>query len=494
MSAVGGVICLAAFGISATFRALAGMVAIAGALAVLDGALSRRRRPSSRRLWRSLSSPAFPWRWAPAAGAFLALGSLLLWHASREPDPGLSPRLTPEDLRRIEPFSTAVPREDPFPHHRLEGLETGPGGAVVASTQAVAPEVRGYGGPLNLALSVGDDGRIRGAAVIAHRETPSYVRGLPALLQALAGRDARRPLATGDLREIDAMTGATVTRDAVLAALDRTRAALAAEVLGIPAEGAAPKSPWWHSLADARVVWVAVSLLAAVLVHLRGGPRSRLALLAVSAIVGGAVFNLQLSASWVASLARGQWPSWEANGALALLSAGALLLAAILGPIYCAHLCPFGALQELVGRVSERLGWIGRPGPRLSRIARSLKYGVLVLVVLSLFSRRPEGALAFDPLAAAFSGRLEGPGTFLAVTALAGSLLAFRFWCRVFCPVGAFLLMGNRVAGWLGLGPQRSFAACDLDVQGPHDLECLRCNRCVAAGRTGPVPRQEEGP
>jgi len=59
--------------------------------------------------------------------------------------------------------------------------------------------------------------------------------------------------------------------------------------------------------------------------------------------------------------------------------------------------------------------------------------------------------------------------------------------------------MGNRVAGWLGLGPQRSFAACDLDVQGPHDLECLRCNRCVAAMDGGGVrcvtrDQEERGP
>jgi len=491
LSGLGGVLFLAVFGADATFRALGGLVAIAAALVALDGVLLRSDRLREHRLWRSLSTPAFPWRAAPAAAMMLGLGALLWWHASRPEDPGLSPRLSPEAVRRIEPFTTAIPQEDPFPHHRLEGIEGTPLGAVAASSRAVAPEVRGYGGPLNLALSVGEDGRIRGATVIAHRETPSYTRGLPTLLQVLAGRDARRPLTATDLGGIDAMTGATVTRDAVLAALDRTRAALAGEVLGLSAEGAAPRPPWWRSLLDARAVYVLLSLAAALWVHLRGGPRLRLLLLGLSAVLGGLVFNLQLSASWLAMLARGQWPAWQADAALALLSAGAILFAGTLGPLYCAHLCPFGALQELASRVSGRLGLVGRPSPRLSILARSLKYGVLLLVVLSLFQPRPEAALAFDPLAVAFSGRLEGPGAWMVLAALVGSLLVFRFWCRVFCPVGALLLLGNRLAAWLGLGPARFFPACDLDVRGPHDLECLRCNRCVRGAGSVPGPKED---
>ncbi|HOU53570.1 MAG TPA: 4Fe-4S binding protein [Myxococcota bacterium] len=494
LSGVGGVFCLAVFGTATTFRALAGLVVIPAILLVADDILAPGRSFRGHRLWRSLASPAFPWRWAPAVATVLTLGALLLWHASREPDPRLSSRLSLGDLRRIEAFSAATPQEDPFPHHRLEGLGTPPATAVAASSQAVAPDVQGYGGPLNLALSIGEDGRIRGAAVIAHHETPSYVRGLPTLMEALRGRDARHPLSARDLGEIDAMTGATVTRDAVLAALDRTRAALAGKVLGLPAEGATPEAPWWHPLLDARVFFVIASLLAALWVHLRGGPRARLLLLGVSAVGGGILFNLQVSATWLASLARFQWPSWQANAALAILSAGVLLLAALLGPLYCAHLCPFGALQEITSRISGRLHWIGRPSPGLSRVARSLKYGVLVLVVLSLFSPRPEGALAFDPLAVAFSGHPEGPGAWIAAAALVGSLLAFRFWCRVFCPVGAFLNLGNRLAGWLGLGPRRSFGACDLDVQGPHDLECLRCNRCVPGVRSRKAPPEEAEP
>lgn len=478
---VSGSVALALFGVDGTLWAVAGLLAVAAVVVTVDGLAEGRAgaRFFRGRAGRLLASPAFPHRLWPALLAFLAMSAWLVWHASRVAGPGPVTRLDPIDLRRFETFTREEFREAPLPHHRLEEVQDPPGDAVLATTQAAAPDVKGYGGPINLVLSIGTDGHVRRVGVQSHRETPSYVRGLPEFLKALLGRDAREPLVVTDRPALDAMTGATVTRDAALQALDRTREALAAQVLGLPAASSRPSPPWWRPFAQARVWYVLASLVGLVLVHLFGTPRLRLAFLLIALVLGGFYFNVQLSTSWLLSLARGEWPVWEGNASMWLLGAGVLVLALLFGPVYCAHLCPFGALQEIVSRVSATLGILSRPAQALSVRVRGLKYAVLALAVLALFTRVPASTLRFDPLVTAFSGHPEGAGALVAVLALAGSVVAFRFWCRVFCPVGAFFLLFNRAASFLGLVPARRYPACDLDVRGPADLECLQCNRCA---------------
>ncbi len=489
---VSGSVALALFGVDGTLWVVAGLLAVAAVVVAVDAILGGHAGAGffRSRAGRLLASPAFPHRLWPALLAFLAMSAWLLWHASRAVGPGPVTRLDPADLRRFETFTREEFRQAPLPHHRLEGVQDPPGDAVLATTQAAAPDVKGYGGPINLVLSIGTDGHVRRVGVQSHRETPSYVRGLPAFLKALVGRDAREPLAVTDPMALDAMTGATVTREAALRALDRTREALAAQVLGLPAASSQAAPPWWRPFTEARVWYVLLSLVGLVLVHRSGSPAARLAFLVAAVGLGGIYFNIQSSTSWLLTLARGEWPIWEGNAAMWLLGAGVLVLAVLFGPIYCAHLCPFGALQEVASRVSARLGALSRPAQSVSVRVRGLKYALLVFVVLALFARVPAQALRFDPLVTAFSGRWEGVGSVVAILALAGSLLVFRFWCRVFCPVGAFFLLFNRAASFLRLVPARRYGACDLDVQGPADLECLQCNRCAReAPATRPMGR-----
>jgi len=68
---------------------------------------------------------------------------------------------------------------------------------------------------------------------------------------------------------------------------------------------------------------------------------------------------------------------------------------------------------------------------------------------------------------------------------LVGSLFYFRFWCRYFCPAGAFLALGNKLALLQRLAPKRRFEHCDLGVREEYDIDCIRCNRCLTGQDTG---------
>jgi len=89
-------------------------------------------------------------------------------------------------------------------------------------------------------------------------------------------------------------------------------------------------------------------------------------------------------------------------------------------------------------------------------------------------------------------GGLGGWMLLLATAALLGSLVYVRFWCRYFCPLGAFLALGNKIALLGRLAPKRRFEHCDLGVRGEYDLDCIRCGRCLG-GEDTRLPHRRHG-
>jgi predicted membrane-bound spermidine synthase len=492
-AALSGVAGLAILGADGTLRVLAGSLAVALILIALDGGLGTGpgRRFLASRTGRLLTFRTFPWPTITMVGAAMFLCALWTWHAARPMHAGPRTRLTDEEVRAFDPADIAEWREAPFGHHRLAGVREPAGEAVLLATGAAGPGVEGYGGPIDLALSVGADGAIRRVEVLAHRETPAYVKDLPAWVQRFRGMDIRDLAAKGQAA-VDAMTGATVTSRAVSGTLALAGGRVGDEVLGIAMPAPGEERPWHAPLVDPRVWYALLALVGAVTVHRWGGARIRLGFLLVSAVVGGAVLQVQLSAGWLIGWLRLDPPSFVAAPGVALMGAGFLVLAALWGPLYCAHVCPFGALQEGVSLVGRRLGLGVAMPPRVHAAFRIVKYGVLAAIGLVLFTADAEARLAWDPLAAVFSGSLDGAAALLVAMALAGSLFTVRFWCRGFCPVGALFNLANRMAALLGRVPARRYGACDLGVQGPDDGDCLQCNRCVRGMGLGSAAGKEE--
>jgi polyferredoxin len=83
-----------------------------------------------------------------------------------------------------------------------------------------------------------------------------------------------------------------------------------------------------------------------------------------------------------------------------------------------------------------------------------------------------------------FGGRVTGWMSVLALAVLAASLFYVRFWCRYFCPLGAFLSLTNKLALLERFGPRRRFEHCDLGVHHRFDVDCIRCSRCLSGTDT----------
>jgi polyferredoxin/NAD-dependent dihydropyrimidine dehydrogenase PreA subunit len=205
------------------------------------------------------------------------------------------------------------------------------------------------------------------------------------------------------------------------------------------------------------------------------------------------------------------------RGLVPVLALGTMLLAGVLfGRIFCGWVCPFGFLQDLLHKIPTRMKF--RPPHGL----RHLKYvvAVVTVILIPLFFGIDGG---FDRVSGYFfcswcpAGTLEatipirlqmavdpGSTTTLGET-LGGFLASVKFWilaafllsfvyfqrpfCKIACPIGAFLGLFNKVSFFRYGRRRHRCADCrvcrdicpeipDVDISAdPPD--CIRCYVCA---------------
>lgn len=187
------------------------------------------------------------------------------------------------------------------------------------------------------------------------------------------------------------------------------------------------------------------------------------------------------------------------------LAVGTLVaVGAMFGSMVCGWACPFGFLQDMVGRIPA-------PKFRLPAWLGSIRYVVLIVFVLAvpyffseaspLFFCRlcPAGALeAGLPLTAqlaAASETLVWPSATKLIilgVVLVAMLFVWRPWCTMLCPLGAIFGLCNRVSFWFVRFQSDECNDCEIcgqvcDVRGRSERRagesrCIRCLECIRCG------------
>jgi NosR/NirI family transcriptional regulator, nitrous oxide reductase regulator len=164
---------------------------------------------------------------------------------------------------------------------------------------------------------------------------------------------------------------------------------------------------------------------------------------------------------------------------------------------FCGWLCPFGALQELVSMVVQRLGYLPKKlHTALDGKLKWIKYGVLAFIVVSVFAAPPVGEIAIEiePFKTAISLYFvrDWPYVVWAVACLVLSTLVYRGYCRYICPLGAALAASKVLQRWnwiarraeCGTGCQSCRHRCEYQAIAPSGKvdysECFQCLDCVA--------------
>jgi len=362
-----------------------------------------------------------------------------------------------------------------------EGVE-----GYVFATRPLAGAVAGYGGPVGLTVYVGAEGTLHKVQLAESNETPAYVERLRGWFGRLVGRNLFDSTAFED---IDAASGATLTSEAVLEALEVAGPRFASEILGMevaqrerPRRGRGPDRGFW--------VLAALTAVAIVLRH-RPNRWVRRAFLAAALVVAGVWLNLQYSSQQVFSLLSLDLPMPALDGAFFLVVVMPIVVV-LFGNVYCGYVCPFGALSELVGDLrSSRTAT--DPEKRVWRYGRAMKYLLWLLLAVLFATTRDSSVLASDPLITVFGTARDRFVTATALVLVLAGLFYRRFWCRNLCPAGAFLALVGGLQLLRRLSPATEPAKCDLGVISHEDLDCIRCDRCRMKAKAEPSAGPRRG-
>ncbi len=164
---------------------------------------------------------------------------------------------------------------------------------------------------------------------------------------------------------------------------------------------------------------------------------------------------------------------------------------------FCGWLCPFGALQELVSMIANRVGLHQRRlRATLDARLKWIKYVVLATIIVSLFAAPSfsELAVKVEPFETAISFYFmrDWPYIAWAVACLGFGLFLYRGYCRYICPLGAALASVNLLKRWQWI-PRREACGtpcqscrhrCEYQAIAPDGKiaysECFQCLDCVS--------------
>jgi ferredoxin-type protein NapH len=169
------------------------------------------------------------------------------------------------------------------------------------------------------------------------------------------------------------------------------------------------------------------------------------------------------------------WGYFTINNAVSLLGFSLIALIVftlIFGRAFCSWICPFGAMLDFTGKLSNLMGTERKELPEVIK-DRNIKYGVLIgFLAIGAFLGRAVFC-DFCPLGTFY--RTTGPYAYsfpwlvlFPVSILFGFLFIAYFykpraWCMYICPLGAFIAAEDK--------------ASMIRVQLPSD-SCIECKQC----------------
>ena len=294
-------------------------------------------------------------------------------------------------------------------------------------TAPYADDIYGFAGNTPLIIALDGNQKIQGTKILANNESTNYLEyvtneGLFDSWNELSIRDAMN-------KQVDAISGATYTSESVINSL-KTRLSILDNT---------------NYLFKKNDPWVIVkrffsSLVIIFAVFCFFYPKKtkayRLYLLGISVIVLGFWQASFLSLAQIHASLTTDVPFF-AQCIFVVILILSILLPFITGKqFYCQYLCPFGASQELIGKLSKRKVSIST---KITKALIFMRKMILLCIIFLLITNITSDLSLIEPFSAfnirsASTYTLIFAGLFLALSAFVR-----KPWCRFFCPTGQLL-------------------------------------------------------
>lgn len=292
------------------------------------------------------------------------------------------------------------------------------------SSEVVGDDIIGYGGNTPVLIVVDNDGKIKGVELLENAESSNFVNRIKEsdFFDLWNGKT----LAESATFSPDAISGATITSIAVVQNVNKAaQKATAIEVVDA--------FNWYDLL---KSVVASLLIICAIIICFRPAKfmKYRTWLMLASIIILGVWLGEFLSIQ--------MFYRWITGGIVFRYTIFVLFCVSIIlplffsKPIYCTYLCPFGASQELVGKITKRKIKISEGASFYLGLIKKLY--LVFLIVLALSSSTIDFT-NFEPFTVFIYQSVSTVVIILASVILFLSLFINRPWCRYACPTGFIL-------------------------------------------------------
>ena len=292
--------------------------------------------------------------------------------------------------------------------------------------------IAGFGGNLRVVVGIDQNGKIAGIELGENYESVGFIdnvrdAGFFAKWNGKSVEDAAKA-------EVDTVSGATMSTRAIksMVALNLSKYS-GSEFQANSTE----TEPLWLEI----IVFLLLAYSLFAFFFPQKTSKFRIFHLAALAIVlgfiGGYAISLESFKNWTTSLEIALIP--------AVILFCALILPIISGKnFYCTFLCPFGAMQELFGRIP--LPKKNLP-PKFMKGVAVFKVVLLAALYILMIFKIVADFTVFEPFSAFKFEAASLPSLVIAASFLFVSLFINRPWCRLFCPTGTLLNMLRKKNG-----------------------------------------------
>ncbi len=158
-----------------------------------------------------------------------------------------------------------------------------------------------------------------------------------------------------------------------------------------------------------------------------------------------------------------------------------LVLALLIGRLYCGYICPFGAIQEILFIKKFKI----KIPERINKILSYIKYIILILLIVTLLI--DDSIISFAKNSSGIGGSGGLIKYLLIGLMLAFTVVLYRPFCRYFCPLGALLGLVSKFSSYKINPPNcNNCGKCNFycKSRAMHNgnidkKECILCRECV---------------
>lgn len=295
----------------------------------------------------------------------------------------------------------------------------------VIYTSPFTDHILGYGGPTPLEIITNPQQQILKVSLLPrNEETPSYIEHVK--IEGLFEEWDNLNITEALDKKVEAVSGATMSSESVIETMHHRLAMI---------NNSSFEKPFnlMRLISNAATLIV---LILAVFCFFNTNKNLRLLVLALSVLVlgfwQGRMLSLASDYNWLIN-----GINWTASWTLILILSVSIILPLISGKsFYCTYMCPYGALQELIGKITKRKL---RIPDKLRNVLLILRPVYLILIIIALLIGLPVDLANFEPFAAFAIQSASTVVLILAGFFLGLSVFIGRPWCKYFCPTGTLL-------------------------------------------------------